>query len=214
MSTKVTVTHASTGQKEEQCNIHICTDVPEICGSPPPPCDPCCDPPKLKCRPVPTRHAIKLKNGEVGRFFTFGATEVGLPWYGHLNKMSLTLVRAGGDKCCREFCFAPSGVTADGRVYYAWSQEFMKAPAGYYLATFRMDGHAHRETMLFKPYSYVSVHASWGEFPPCEFGGGVITPVTKGCGCSTDTCCTHLPQAIQEEFIEQVDCGVCDDRCN
>lgn len=196
-----------------ECMTVHCLPTPEICGSPPPPCAPSCDPPKMVCRPMPTRNAIKLQGGEIGRYFKFNATFSQPHWYAHAHRMSLTLKRLGGDNCCREFCFAPSGVTNDGRIFYTWSKEFMTAPAGYYLAVFKVDGHTHRETVLYKPFAYVSVHMTWGEYEDCGTSG-VHAPPMKGCGCEADTCCTHLPEAIQEEFIDQADCGDCNVGCN
>lgn len=210
---KVNTYSAATGEKiDPSCDMHICTDVPVICGSPPPPCNPCCDTPVMRCKPMPTRNAIKLRNGETGRYFAFQATNVSPEWYAHMHRMSLTLTRIGGDACCRSFCYAPSGVTHDGRVYYAWTKDFITADAGYYYAVFAVDGHTHRETVLFKPFAYVSVHNSWGTFNECS-EGGLIVP-KKGCGCDMMTCCTHLPEAIQEEFIDPTDCGGCNVGCN
>lgn len=211
----VKVTHASTGQVDRSgdCSIHICTEVPNICGSPPPPCPPKCEPTRMECMPIPTRNAIKLRNGELGRYFTFQATQTSPEWYAHLLRMSLKLKRMGGDACCREFCYAPSGVTVDGRVYYAWTREFMEAPAGYYLATFAVQGMTHRQTVIFKPYSYVSALITWGTFDSCGTERGMIAPYLKGCGCEPMSCCDHLPQAIQEEFIPIDDCGVCNVGC-
>lgn len=196
-----------------ECMTVTCADVPNICGSPPPPCDTSCDTPKVICRPMPTRNAIKLLGGEIGRYFTFSSTHTDPDWFAHAHKMSLTLMRMGGDTCCRDFCFAPSGVTSDGRIYYAWPKEFMLAPAGYYIAVFAVDGHTHRETVLFKPSSYVSVHMTWGDFDSCNVNG-VHTPMMKGCGCAPSVCCTHLPEAIQEGFVDQATCGDCNVGCN
>lgn len=196
-----------------ECMTTICTETPNICGSPPPPCNPCGDEPKMVCRPIPTRNAIKLRGGEIGRYFKFQSTFTDPNWYAHAHKMSITLRRMGGDNCCRKFCFAPSGVTNDGRIYYAWSKDFMLAPAGYYLATFAVDGHTYRETVVYKPSSYVSVHMTWGDFDSCNVNG-VHVPVSKGCGCAPDICCTHLPEAIQEEFVDQATCGECNVGCN
>lgn len=197
---------------DDSCMAAICTDKPEICGSPPPPCNPCNEPPKYKCVPIPTRRAVKLAHGEMGRFFRFHSTHADPNWLAHAHKMSLTLRRHGGSSCCRAFCFAPSGVTSDGRIYYAWAKDFMQAEAGYYSAVFAVDGHTYRETVVFKPSSFVSVHATWGSFPECS-SDGVTTPITRGCGCEPDVCCTHLPQAIQEEFIDEADCGGCNVGC-
>lgn len=195
------------------CMTTVCTAVPEICGSPPPPCEPNCSTPKMHCRPIPTRNAIKLKGGEMGRYFKFHSTHTDPMWFAHAHRMSLTLTRMGGDNCCREFCYAPSGVTNDGRIYYAWSKDFMLAPAGFYIATFKVDGHTHRETVLHKPSSYVSVHMTWGEYDSCG-ANGVHVPLQKGCGCEASSCCTHLPEAIQDEFVDEATCGGCDVGCN
>ena len=64
-----------------QCMTVACLPTPEICGSPPPPCNPCCDEPKVVCRPMPTRNAIKLRGGEIGRYFKFSSTFTDPNWF-------------------------------------------------------------------------------------------------------------------------------------
>lgn len=212
-----TVTYNSDGVLLDngQCMTVHCLPTPEICGSPPPPCEPSCATPQMVCTTVPTRNAIKLRSGENGRWFTLRTTSED-DFYAIRHRVSLHLVRAGGDNCCREFCFGPSGVDKDGRIYYAWSDEFLRAPAGYYIAEMRVEGRTHRRTMLFKPFSYVSANRTVGTYNDCGDAcddGMTVPALQKGCGCNVGVDCGHVPEAIQEMFIDRADCGVCDDSC-
>lgn len=208
----VTYKNGQPVKTDDCCVLPMCDEPPELCGAPPPPCEPKCGTKvHMTCAPAPTRDAIKLQSGEVGRWFNLSPT-MSSQFFAVRHKMSLTLKKAGSVSC-REYCLAPSGVNKKGQVYFAWSQDFYKADAGYYLATITIDGFTAVQYVLYKPFAFVNMHFSFPVYAECgdDCDAGISVP-RKGCGCYVDTCCTHLPEPIQEEFIpEPVNCGGCDD---
>lgn len=164
---------------------------------------PCCDPnPCRTHKKNPqwnTRDAVRMKDGEVSRWFSFSAYCGGSPItpINHCMRMEVSRL----SRCDGPWTSLPLEADIKGNVHFSWPPAFLAAPPGYYEAVMFFEDRPVAHVLMYKPFAKVNVH-----------GGAVTSRAPERCACKGSCTCGITPAIRQPgKVAETVDCGDCGD---